>query len=151
SSGATTRPLSATPTRRMTRRNGGHRHRTRSSRTPTCTGPTRRRRGGRPGRSRARTSTSAPRPLAAVVVRKVALDHREVERLEDRLFWLALEQESKAVSDQFLDRPAFAPPLEVACGHPHHVVTRRAAVRDIDITSMSVPVRGTTHLHRHRP
>src|SRR5207244_1984108 len=104
------------------------RHRTRSSRTPTCTGPIRRRRDGRPGRSRARTSTSAPRPLPAVVVRKVALDHREVERLEDRFFWLPLEQESKAVSNQLLDRPAFGPPDEVVCGHANQVVTRRAAV-----------------------
>src|SRR5947209_18057940 len=61
SSGGTTRPLSATPTRRRTRRHGGRRRRTRSSRTRTCTGPTRRRRGGRPGRSRPRTSTSAAR------------------------------------------------------------------------------------------
>src|SRR2546426_770587 len=52
SSGGTTRPLSATPTRR----------RTRSSPTRTCTGNTRRRRGGRPGRLRHRTSTSAARP-----------------------------------------------------------------------------------------
>ena len=37
----------------------GRRRRTRSSRTRTCTGPTRRRRGGRPGRSRPRMSTSA--------------------------------------------------------------------------------------------
>src|SRR5215510_6975702 len=62
SSGGTTRPWSATPTRRRTRRRGGRRRRTRSSRTRTCTGPTRRRRGGRPGRSRPGTSTSAPRP-----------------------------------------------------------------------------------------
>ena len=40
----------------------GRRRRTRSSRTRTCTGPTRRRRGGRPGRSRPRMSTSAARP-----------------------------------------------------------------------------------------
>src|SRR6266487_2657604 len=64
SSGGTTRPWSATPTRRRTRRHGGRRRRTRSSRTRTCTGPTRRRRGGRPGQSRPRMSTSAARPEA---------------------------------------------------------------------------------------
>src|SRR5437016_12603848 len=64
SPGGTTRPLSATPTRRKIRRHGGRRRRTRSSRTRTCTGPTRRRRGGRPGRSRPRRSTSAARPEA---------------------------------------------------------------------------------------
>src|SRR2546428_7338338 len=64
SSGGTTRPLSATPTRRRTRRHGGRRRRTRLSRTRTCTGPTRRRQGGRPGRSRPRLSTSAARPEA---------------------------------------------------------------------------------------
>src|SRR6266540_3909798 len=61
SSGGTTRPLSAMLTRRGTRRHGGRRRRTRSSRTRTCTGPTRRRRGGRPGRSRPKMSTSAAR------------------------------------------------------------------------------------------
>lgn len=60
----TTSPWSATPTRRRTRRHGEHRRRTRSSRTRTCTGPTRRRRGGLPGRSRPRMSTSAARPEA---------------------------------------------------------------------------------------
>src|SRR2546427_7422465 len=64
SSGGTTRPLSATPTRRRTRPHGGRRRRTRSLRTRTCTGPTRRRRGERPGRSRPRMSTSAARPEA---------------------------------------------------------------------------------------
>jgi len=64
SSGGTTRPLSATPTRRRTRPHGGRRRRARSSRTRTCTGATRRRRGGRPGRSRPRMSTSAARPEA---------------------------------------------------------------------------------------
>src|SRR5439155_9516908 len=39
SSEGTTRPLSATPTRRRTRQRGGRRRRTRSSRTRTCTGP----------------------------------------------------------------------------------------------------------------
>lgn len=64
SSGGTTSPWSATPTRRRTRRHGEHRRRTRSSRTRTCTGPTRRRRGGLPGRSRPRMSTSAALPEA---------------------------------------------------------------------------------------
>jgi hypothetical protein len=58
----TTRPLSATPTRRRTRRHGGRRRRTRSSRTRTCTGPTRRRRGERPERSKPRTYSSTARP-----------------------------------------------------------------------------------------
>src|SRR6059036_3845212 len=44
SPGGTTRPLSATHTRRKIRRHGGRRRRTRSSRTRTCTGPIRRRR-----------------------------------------------------------------------------------------------------------
>ena len=61
SSGGTTRPLSATPTRQATRRNGARRRRTRSSRTRTCTGRTRERPAERPGRSRRRTSTSATR------------------------------------------------------------------------------------------
>ncbi len=43
----------------------GRRRRRWSSRTRTCTGPTRRRRDGRPGRSRPRRSTSAARPEAA--------------------------------------------------------------------------------------
>jgi nicotinamidase-related amidase len=42
----------------------GRRRRTRSSRTRTCTGATRRRRDGRPGRSRPRMSTSAAPPEA---------------------------------------------------------------------------------------
>jgi hypothetical protein len=42
----------------------GARRRTRSSRTRTCIGPTRRRPAGRPGRSRPRLSTSAARPEA---------------------------------------------------------------------------------------
>src|SRR5690349_22561868 len=63
-SGGTTRPWSATPTRRGIKRNGGRRRRTRSSRTRTCTGPTRRRRGERPGRSRPRMSISAAHPDA---------------------------------------------------------------------------------------
>ena len=60
----TTRPLSAMPTRLTTTRNGARRRRTRSSPTRTCTGPTRRLQGGRPGRSRPRMSTSAGRPDA---------------------------------------------------------------------------------------
>src|SRR5438034_5403093 len=59
SSGGTTRPSSATRTRRRTRPRGARPRRTRSSRTRTCTGRTRRHRGGQPGRSRPRTSTSA--------------------------------------------------------------------------------------------
>ena len=43
---------------------GGRRRRTRSSRTRICTGSTTRRRGGRPGPSRPRMSTSASRPEA---------------------------------------------------------------------------------------
>ena len=61
----TTRRWSATPTRPGTGRPGERRRRARSSRTPTCTGLTRRRRGGRPGRPRPRTSTSAARPEPA--------------------------------------------------------------------------------------
>jgi len=62
SPGGTNATLSATLTRRRTRRPGGRRRPTRSSRTRTCTGPIRRRRGGRPGRSRPRMSTSAAHP-----------------------------------------------------------------------------------------
>jgi hypothetical protein len=43
---------------------GGRPRPSRSSRTRTCTGPTRRRPGGRPGRSRPRTSISPARPNA---------------------------------------------------------------------------------------
>src|SRR4249920_3702657 len=63
-SGGTTRLWLATPTRRRIRRHGERRRRTRSSRIRTCTGAITRRRGGRPGRSRPRTSTSAARPEA---------------------------------------------------------------------------------------
>ena len=57
--GVTTRPSSAMRTRRKTRLNGGHLRRSRSSRTRTCTGHTRPRRGEPPGQSTPRTSTSA--------------------------------------------------------------------------------------------
>src|SRR2546421_104319 len=90
-------------------------------------------------------------PFLAVVLGKVALDHRKVEGLEDRVLWLARKQESKAVANQLLDRPAFGPPLEVVCGHANHVVARRAALRDSNLTPVSLPLRGATHLHRHRP
>ena len=62
SSEGTTRPWSAMPIRPRTTRNGERHRQTRSSPTRTCTGPTRRLQGGRPGRSRPRTSTSAARP-----------------------------------------------------------------------------------------
>jgi len=67
----TTRPWSATRTRPRTRPRGGRRRQTRSSRTRTCTGPTRRHPGGPPGRSRPKTSTSArpdpPAPLCSMI------------------------------------------------------------------------------------
>ena len=50
-SGDMTPHLSPTPTRPRTRPNGGHRHRIKSSRTPTCTGDTKRHPAGRPARS----------------------------------------------------------------------------------------------------
>jgi hypothetical protein len=59
-----TRSLSATPTRPRTSRPGGRLRRIRSSRTRICTGATRRRRDGRPARSRPTTSTLARRPEA---------------------------------------------------------------------------------------
>src|SRR5438132_1045619 len=68
SSEGTTRPSSAMPTRRRTRRRGARRPRTRSSRTRTSTGATTRRPGGRPGRWRPRTSTSTARPEDGLVV-----------------------------------------------------------------------------------
>src|SRR3984885_6731638 len=61
SPGAMTRYWSATRTPRRTRPSGARPRRSRSSRTRTCTGPTRRHRGGRPGRSRPRTSISLTR------------------------------------------------------------------------------------------
>ncbi|MBE1490370.1 hypothetical protein H4W31_006008 [Plantactinospora soyae] len=64
--------LSATPTRR---RAGRHR-RTRSSRTPTCTGASRRRRGGRRARSRPGTSNSAAPPDVPYPGAGARSDHR---------------------------------------------------------------------------
>ncbi len=59
---------------------GGRRRRTRSSRTRTCTGPIRRRRGGRPGRSRPRTSTSAARPEDCATRRETPRDGAAARR-----------------------------------------------------------------------
>ena len=60
SSGATTPRWSATPTPRRTERRGGLHRPSRSSRTPTSTGPTRRPRDARPARSRRRRRLRRP-------------------------------------------------------------------------------------------